>query len=362
MKLHCFCERGRSVGFWFFCGVLGLAPLAIPAAAEGATKPVLAKPVTAAAGTGVDGSFALTPGEADDAFDFKTDQMEGTISLAGAYHGVTRLVDRRSGRQVIDPRYSALNLFKLMSVNQIMGQPRNMERTIEPAPNRVEVSWAATDGHKAEITARYEVPEPNAVDVTVTVRSQGAYRGYELFMSSYFDPTLRPYVYLQSRRAPPDWVLPMVNDAFRGTVLVFPRDAHAARRCVDGRWERSEYKTPIVQMCPVRYYAKCLAIMTDPDKQLGVVLMARPRDGYAISTRYFAENEADRMTTYSAFDFSLFGDDLLPGDERSVKVRLALIPLEGDLSRAFAMYDRFVAQTAQGHDAPHQSDTKGETK
>jgi len=345
----------RSIGPPLVFVVLGVVPLAAPGAEDAAAKP-------APGAGGPESPAALRPGEADGAFDFRTEEMEGTICLADAYHGVTRLVDRRTGRQVIDPRYSALNLFKLMSVNQIMGQPRTMERTIEAAPNRVEVRWAATDGHKGEISARYEVPEPNAVDVTVTVRSQGAYRGYELFLSNYFDPTLRPYVFLKSRRAEPEWVLPLVNDVFRGTVLVFPRDAHAARRCVDGRWERNEYKTPVVQMCPVRHYAKCLAIVTDSEKRLGVALMAHPRDAYAISTRYFAENDADRMTTYSAFDFSLFGDDLLPGDARSVKVRLALVPLEGDLSRALAMYERFVGRTAEGLDAPHSSDTKGEAR
>ena len=362
MKPQSFCVNGRSVGLWCFCGVMVFMHLSVPAAEERAAKPEPAGPAASDRGGG-DGAVALAPGETEDAFDFRTDRMEGTINLAGAYHGVTRLVDRRSGRQVIDPRYSALNLFKLMSVNQIMGQPRTMERTIEVGPNRLEVSWAATDGHKARITARYEVPEPNAVDVTVTVRSQGAYRGYELFLSNYFDKTLRPHVYLKSRGGQaPELVLPMVSDVFRGTVLVFPRDAHAARRCVDGRWERNEWKTPVVQMCPVRHYAHCLALLTDPEEQRGVVLMAHPRHCYAISTRYFAEDDADRLTTYSAFDLSLFGNDLLPGDERSVKVRLALIPLDGDPSRALEMYERFVAQMPPGLHAPPPSDTKGKAK
>ena len=50
---------------------------------------------------------------AADSFEFETEAMEGTIRLDGAYHGVTRLIDKRTGGQVIDARYSALNLFKL---------------------------------------------------------------------------------------------------------------------------------------------------------------------------------------------------------------------------------------------------------
>ena len=312
-----------------------------------ATSPILRageEPAGAASSARAEQGFVLVPDETKTRFDFDTGQIQGTIRLDGSYHGVTRLIDKRSGRQVIDSRYSALNLFKLMSVNLAMDQPRTMERTTRISPRWVEVEWPATETHHAKITARYEVPEPNAVDVTVTVQSQGAYRGYELFMSSYFDKVMRPYVHLQSRSGEPELVLPMVSDVFRGTVLVFPRDAHSARPCVDGRWDRNENKTPTVQMCPVRRYAYCLAMMTDPDEQFGVVLMAHPRHCYAISTRYFADADADRLTSYSAFDLSLFGGDLLPGAEQSVKVRLAVVPLDGDLSRPLESYRAFISQ------------------
>jgi len=287
----------------------------------------------------------LIPSRSQDSFDFETDLIQGTIRLDGAYHGVTRLVDKRTGKQVIDSRYSALNLFKLMAVNQAMDQPRHMEGTTTVAEHWVEAKWTATDSHQTEITARYEIVSPDAIDVTVTVRSQGTYRGYELFMSSYFDKAFRPHIYLRSRdKQKSDLVLPTLNDVFRETVLVFPRDAHAARRCVDGRWDRNERGTPTVQMCPVRHFAHCMAFMTDPDDQLGVVIMARPRDCYAISTRYHAEIEADRLTDYSAFDFSLFGDDLLPHDERTVKVRLVVTQLDDALSQPLKRYQEFLAE------------------
>lgn len=287
-------------------------------------------------------TFKEAPGEG---FQFSTDQIEGTIRLDGAYHGVTRLVDKRSGRQVIDPRYSALNLFKLMSANLMMGQPRQMERTTRSGSDWLEIVWPATESHLAELVARYQLCPPAAVDLSVTVKAKGSYAGYELFLSSYFDKALRPQVWLQARKpAEIDRVLPTLSDVFRGTVLVFPRDPHAARRCVDGRWERSENRTPVVQMCPVRRYAHCLALQADPEGRLGVLLMADPRDCYALSTRYHAEAEVDRLTTYSAFDMSLFGVDLVPGDQRSVRVRLALVDLAGDLDRAVKSYRDFLGR------------------
>jgi hypothetical protein len=279
------------------------------------------------------------------ALEFNTPEIEGTIRLDGAYHGVTRLVDKRSGRQLIDPRYSALNLFKLMSVNLVMGQPRHMERAVRFGPDWAEVRWPKSGTHRGEVIARYEVHPPGAVDLTVTVRSEETYPAYETFLSSYFDNTLEPHVYLKTRAGKSsELVLPMFNDVFRGTVLVFPRDMPSARHCLDGRWDRSEGGVPVVQMCPVRCYSHCLAMLVDPEKTLAVLVMADPRDCYAFSTRYHAGDDTQRMTTYSAFDFSLFGSDFVPGDERTVKVRLALTPLDPDFTQPLKLYQQFLAE------------------
>jgi len=299
----------------------------------------------------------LKPGAHDGEFDFETKLMHGTIRLGGAYHGVSELVDKRTGRQVIDPRYSALNLFRLMSANRLMGQPRQMERTTKTVENWVEVTWPATESHKADLTARYEVVPPNAIDVTVTVKSAGTYAGYELFMSSYFDKTLRPLIHLDpGPRKAPSVVVPTVNDVFRGTLLVFPRDAHAARLGLDGRWDPRT-----IQLTPVRHYLHCMALLTDPSDQLGAVLMSHPSDCFAISTRYHADNDADRLTTYSAFDLSLFGSDALPGDVQTVRVRLALTALDGEMSEPLKMYRAFIAETNRERRQSKQSPRKGAT-
>lgn len=293
------------------------------------------------------------PGEArPQVFDFETAQIRATIRTDGPYHGVTRLVDKRTGRQVIDPRYSALNLFKLMSANQMMGQPRLMERTARrlaaAESSGVEIAWSPSEGHRGELTAHYEIRRPNAIDLTVTTRLRGSYPGYELFLSSYFDKALRPYVNLKSPgREPAEWVLPARSAVFRGTVLVFARDALAARLCLDGRWERDERRTPVVQMCPVRHYAQCVAVQADPAAGLAVVLMSDPRCCYAISTRYHADRDADRLTTYSAFDLSLFGDDTVPGVELRARVRLAVVTADEQWKSASEAYQAFLSEVGE---------------
>lgn len=291
----------------------------------------------------------LTHNDASGGYDFETAAMTGTIKADGPYHGVTKLVDKRTGRQVTDARYSALNLFRLFSVNLGMGTPREMERKVNATGTAVEITWPATEAHQGEITARYEVREPDTIDLTVTLKAKGTYAGYELLLPSYFDKVMIPHVYLKRRAisnkpTDVDLVVPRFSEVFRGCALVFPRDAHAAKRPLDGRWDRSEYKMPAAPFLPMRYYAHPMAFMTDPEKKLAVVLMMRAESCSAISARYFSENDAERATTYSAFDFLVFGDDLRPGDERKAKVRLVLTPLDAEMSQPLQLHEKFLAE------------------
>ncbi len=291
----------------------------------------------------------LVRNETTQTFDFETPVMSGSIKADGAYHGVTRLVDKRSGRQVLDARYSALNLFLLFSVNLGMGTPRVMKREVRATETAVEITWPATPGHQGEITARYEVREPDTIDLRLTLRARGAYAGYELLLPSYFDTGMIPHVYLKRRAIgdqPPaaDLVVPAFSEVYRGFSLVFPRDAHAARRPLDGRWSRDELKTPMPPFFPVRHYAHPVAFMTDPEKKLAVVLMMRAPSCSAISARYYTEREEDRATSYSAVDFLVFGDDLRPGDVRTARVRLVLTPLDAEMSQPLKLHEKFLSE------------------
>ncbi len=291
----------------------------------------------------------LVRNEAEQSFAFDTPVMSGCISTTGSYHGVTRLVDKRSGKQLTDARYSALNLFRLFSVNLGMGTPRTMERKVRATDTAVEITWPPTPEHQGEITARYQVSGPDTIDLRLTLRVKGTYAGYELLLPNYFDATMIPHVYLKGRaragKTPAaDLVVPMLSEVYRGCCLVFPRDAHAARRPLDGRWERSEFKMPTAPFFPVRHYAHPVTFMTDPEKKTAVVLMMRRSSCSAISARYFAERMEDRATTYSAVDFLVFGDDLLPGDVRTADVRLVLTPLDAEMSQPLKLYEKFLSE------------------
>jgi hypothetical protein len=292
----------------------------------------------------------LTKNVATGAFDFDTPFMSGSIVAEGAYHGVVRLVDKASGKQVNDERYSALNLFKLMSVNLGMGTPRLTKREVKATDSAVEIFWPATEEHQGEITARYTVSGPATIDLHLTLRTKGTYQGYELLLPSYFDMAMIPHVYLQRRAVggklpDADIVVPEFSEVYRGCSLVFPRDAHAARRPLDGRWNRSEFKAPVAPFFPLRHYAHPITFMSDPEKKHAVVLMMKRNDCSSISARYYTTRVEDRATTYSAVDFLIFGDDLAPGDIRTAQVRLVLSPLDDAMSQPLALYEKFLAET-----------------
>lgn len=291
------------------------------------------------------------------AFDFDTPLMSGSIVPDGPYHGVARLVDKRSGKQVNDDRYSVLNLFKLMAVNLGMGTPRSTARAVQATDTAVEIVWPATEQHQGVITARYEVSGPDTIDLHISLRVQGTYAGYELLVPNYFDVAMIPHVSLRRGAVgdqPPgeDLVVPGLSEVYRGCSLVFPRDAHAARRPLDGRWDRSEFQAPVAPFFPQRHYARPVAFLTDPEKRHAVVLMMRRPACSAISSRYYTPRVEDRVTSYSAVDFLVFGDDLVPGDVRTAQVRLVLTPLDEAMAQPAAVYEKFLSEAAPGSSPP----------
>ena len=51
------------------------------------------------------------------------------------------------------------------------------------------------DEHQADVRGVYEVVEPGAVDLHITVEAKAALPAYQLYMSSYFNWAYQPYVY-----------------------------------------------------------------------------------------------------------------------------------------------------------------------
>ena len=276
-------------------------------------------------------------------WEFETEELEGTLQPEGQRHGIKTLVHRPTGIDIVHPDYDVLNLFLLFTTNRSMGTARALEREVEGGEDRVTVRWPATDEHNAELTAIYQLVEPNMIDLTVTVKSNWPYPSYEVFLSDYFPPEFQPWVYLQACPYvdPPDqpqWVAPQVNDVFAGTGLVWPRDFNCSRKSVDGRWTGI---WALYQWNPQRLYELPIMMQVHPDGKLAAVMMSRPEDCYAVVTGYNSENMEDPFKSQNPLYFSLFGGDLAIGDERTARVRLAVIELDEEMSAPLGLYEDF---------------------
>lgn len=277
---------------------------------------------------------------------FETDEMEGLLDPVGARHGIKTLTHRATGVDVVHEKYDLLNLFLLFAQNRCMGTAREYERDVKFEGGRMTVLWPANDTHQAELEAVYELSGPATMDLAVTVRSNWPYPKYEVFLSNYFNQAMAPWVYLQECPYvdPPDapqWAAPTANDVFAGTGLVFPRDFHASRNSVDGRWTGI---WALYQWNPQRMHELPICMQVDADSGVAAVLMSRPEDCYAVVTGYANAHPEDPFGNQNPMYLSLFGEDLSPGDERTAHVRLAVIELDDEMLHPLEAYDEFIAQ------------------
>ena len=134
-----------------------------------------------------------------------------------------------------------------------LGEPRLFERTVRVEGDTLIVNWGPADEHFASIEARYQVKEPNLIDLTIKVCAEATYESYEIFLVKLLRSAAIGARVSWRRTATParpgaeELVAPHENPVFKGMGLVYTRDAHAARRCVDGRWERKEMGHPTAQ-------------------------------------------------------------------------------------------------------------------
>ena len=246
----------------------------------------------------------LTPGERGRQLSTsKPTRSTGTIRLDGAYHGVTRLVDKRTGRQVID-----CAVLGPESVQAAIGESLHGSAATDVAddqslahggrshlgrrPNSI---WARSSP-ATRCAAKAPSTSPSAFAWT------GPIRAMKLFMSSYFDKVMRPHVYVKALRpgaAAGRDRADASTTPFAGRCWFFLATPMRPSAASMGGGSARKGTVPFVQMVPVRRYAHPLSFMVDPEGKLAAVMMSRPSDCYAFSSRYFAENEADRPTPYT---------------------------------------------------------------
>ncbi len=296
--------------------------------------------------------MSLTPTDRPGVWSFETGAMKGELSASPETHahGVTSLVQKRTGRQVVREKLFCLHLYRALTRNHWLSQCRDVRHTGGVEGEELVIRWPKDAlGPGLEGEARYRVSSPDSIDLTVTLRNAGRWhRDLELYTSNYFDPGMRPGLYTVtpfrgpvSDANPPAVTLPEDNPATRYCYHAWPRDILGAQRFTDGRWEYGTHSP--VPWAVGRWYAYPFGFYATEDRRTLAVVMARAEDCYGMCTSYHSDDPKDGVAHHNSLYHNLIGCDAGPGWERTVRQRLTLGEWTEDApARAYERFEQEV--------------------
>lgn len=279
-------------------------------------------------------------------YSFDTGVLQGAIRLNGRSQGITRLLHSPTGVAVAagDSLPGIFSYYRVFSTDTRYGDAARDWPTIKKirSDGSLEVYWPPAADHPLEITAIYHWRRPDTLDLQTTVRVQKDMPHFELFLSSYFRPGFRAFVYVKPNffaSGKPEFVAADVNPLVDGSYLMFPRDREAALLIFDRRWEIPPNP---VQWSVTRRLAAPLAMRRDDATRVTALLMAPSPDCFAIATPY-NKTPPDGVAGHQSLYLSLFGQDLRAGQTARAHSRLVV---GQDLSheRAVELYQQYLSE------------------
>lgn len=287
----------------------------------------------------------IRPGREPGLFEFETTDLQGVLQADGATHGIRSLRHRaHPDREVVNPRWYLLNLYRLLATDALLGEARTGPHKGRLVEGGLEVTWAPTPGCAVSIRTRYEVRDPNLVDLMIVLRTEASYPAFELFVASYFVRAFVPHVFVQRTRheqgaGMPVHIHPTVNDITQGCYHAFPRDPDGARRFYDGRWEHGPHP---IHFTATRHYAYPMGLYADPVSRLACAVFSRRDDCFGVGTTYAHDDPTDDVAGHNSLYFSLFGEDTTTGWMKTTRLRLVLaeaVAHDEELVRQYEQFD-----------------------
>lgn len=259
----------------------------------------------------------------DDAHEarFETDALRGAIGSEGQTSGFRDLEFKPSGVRPNNPRLYLGHVYRLLADGRYLMTARDVEHSGRIESERVVTEWQPSEVHPGSITAVYEVSGENTLDFTITVQATAPMQRYELYLSHYYAPAFRPYLYLQAAPylksdEPVLWPAE-VSEFFRGYYLAYPKDKTALPTLFDGRWH-GDHPVPFAVG---RNYAAPVAVYASVLDRLAVVMTARSDECFCLYSTYNSPDARDNILHHNSFYFGMFNEDLEPGDTRTAHVR-----------------------------------------
>ncbi|MGA1196894.1 MAG: hypothetical protein ACO36I_10390 [Candidatus Latescibacterota bacterium] len=296
----------------------------------------------------------FSPNQKQTQFTFETDLLSGILQPTGHRHGIRQLIHKPTGVSLVHPDFSLLNLYLLFTTGQCIASARTLQRTITTQSNRVHIHCEPTHQHRADLTLTYHLQPPNAIDLTITVRTRDDYVAYEALLANYFDLAFKPQFcvsdsnFSKSRKAI-HWYTPIAQHQHKNNALIFPRDAQVAHLHHDGRW--SNVKS-IYQWKTHHYYAYPIALQVHSEHNIAIALMAQPQTCPSYSWTigiadinqgsYGSDHLDDPQKARNPIYTSLFGHNLQAPQHYTAHIRLAVMSLDDQMSNLYSEYESFL--------------------
>lgn len=268
-------------------------------------------------------------------FRFDTGVWRGTLRGGGRPMGLTALIEDASGTNVVG-RQGIVSFYRLLDAGA--RYPDGWSWTGGTARVRadgaVEARWPADAAHPFELGAVYRWSAPAELDIETTVTARRDLQRLEVFMASYFAGFPESRVWAKGAGGEAAFV---AADEAAGVWQAFPRDEAATAIVRDGRWARPPNPVEWAIRPPL---AGPLGMRRDAASGLTALLMARPRDCFAVLTPHGGEG-------HRSLYLSLFGRDFKAGETATARSRLVVGRGMKD-GQAAGIYERFLRETDGG--------------
>lgn len=273
-----------------------------------------------------DGNLSFSP-DGKGFFHFNTGALKGFVRADGKTQGMNSLIDKESGQEIAHGGdYPGLfSLYRVFSKGKRYGDAvRDWPVEAEVLKDGgLQLHWSANGENPFDIEAAYHWRSERIMDFELTVIPKTAMQDFEVFLSSYFNPQYKSWVYTRStihNGGEPQFTAADANPLLQGTYLAFPRDRQAAQLIFDGRWEIGH--NPVDFAVP-RFFALPIGMREDPVSGLAAAIMARPEECFAVETPYNLE-PPDGVAGHASLYFSFFGANAEPEKALNARARLMI--------------------------------------
>jgi hypothetical protein len=280
----------------------------------------------------------------DGIFTFDTGAYKGELYAAKNPQGLHSLIEKETDMQLAK-NPGIFSFYRLLSVNHRWKKDFRERETSAKllSDGALQIIWKAQPDYPVDLIATFRWVSPKILDLEVAFTPRILMRGGEVFLSSYFNKKLKGYVYADNTFMLPgesDFLPADVtgeHDFLYGTYLAFPRDPRAAQMIYDGRWQKGSHP---VHFSVTRFYKLPMLLKKEEESGTGILLMTKPEDCFSLEMSY-NRSVPDNIADHSSVYFSLFGEDLRPGQTRRAVIRM-VIDTNITREKANRFYDEYL--------------------